>query len=63
MQVKLFTIPINNINEYNEELNKFLRSHKIVEIEKHLVQNGGVKMRKQYSSAQLILLYKHVFPL
>jgi len=40
MQVKLFTIPINEIESYNEELNKFLRSHKIIEVDKHLVQNG-----------------------
>lgn len=40
MQVKLFTIPINNIDNYNEELNKFLRTHKVIEVDKHLVQNG-----------------------
>lgn len=40
MQVKLFTIPINEIEIYNEELNKFLRTHKIIEVDKHLVQNG-----------------------
>ncbi len=40
MQIKLFTIPINNVDDYNEEMNKFLRSHKIVEIEKHLIQTG-----------------------
>ncbi len=38
MQIKLFTIPINNIENYNDELNAFLRSHKIVQVEKHLVQ-------------------------
>jgi len=41
MQVKLFTIPINNIENYNEELNKFLRTHKVIEVDKHLVQNGN----------------------
>ena len=40
MQVKLFTIPINDIEIHNEELNKFLRTHKIIEVDKHLVQNG-----------------------
>ncbi len=38
MQVKLITIPINSVEDYNEELNRFLRSHKIVEIEKQLIQ-------------------------
>ncbi len=41
MQIKLFTIPVNNVEDYNEEINKFLRSHKIVEIEKHLMPNGN----------------------
>lgn len=40
MQIKLFTVPINDVESYNEDLNKFLRSHKIVEIEKHLLQSG-----------------------
>ncbi len=41
MQIKLFTIPINSIEDYNEELNKFLGTHKIVEIEKHLLQTAN----------------------
>lgn len=40
MQVKLFTIHINDIESHNDELNKFLRTHKIIEVDKHLVQNG-----------------------
>ena len=40
MQIKLITIPINGVEDYNEELNKFLRSHKIVEIEKQLIQTS-----------------------
>ena len=40
MQVKLFTIPINDIEKHNDELNKFLRTHKVIEVDKHLVQNG-----------------------
>jgi len=38
MQIKLFTIPIAFVNEQNDELNKFLKSHKILEIDKQLVQ-------------------------
>lgn len=34
MQVKLFTIPCSESNELNEELNRFLRGNKIVNIEK-----------------------------
>ena len=41
MQIKLFTIPILQAAEINKELNFFLRSHNIVEFEKHLMQNNG----------------------
>jgi len=40
MQIKLFTIPVHLVEEYNEELNKFLRSHIIIDFEKHLQQTG-----------------------
>jgi len=41
MQIKLFTIPVLGVSDYNDELNVFLRSHKIVEIEKQLVQSAN----------------------
>ncbi|MBR4155713.1 MAG: HRDC domain-containing protein [Bacteroidales bacterium] len=34
MQIKLFTIPCSESNELNEEMNRFLRGNKIVNIEK-----------------------------
>lgn len=37
MQIKIFTIPVISGEQINEELNKFLRSQKIVDIEKQLV--------------------------
>lgn len=37
IQLKLITIPIEQVEAENEALNKFLRAHKIVEIEKQLV--------------------------
>jgi superfamily II DNA helicase RecQ len=40
MQIKLFTIPIISVNDYNEELNLFLRTNKIIEIEKQLIQTS-----------------------
>ena len=40
MQIKLFTIPINSVEDYNDELNLFLQTNKIVEIEKQLIQSG-----------------------
>lgn len=38
MQIKLFTVPINNVNDFNDELNSFLQNNKIIEFEKQLVQ-------------------------
>ena len=37
MQIKIFTIPVLSGELANEELNKFLRSQKIVDIEKQVV--------------------------
>ncbi len=37
MQVKFFTIPVNNFAEFESELNIFLSSHRIISFEKHLV--------------------------
>jgi len=39
MNIKFFTIPINNLDTATEELNKYIRQHNVVEFEKHLVQN------------------------
>ncbi|OPZ97768.1 MAG: ATP-dependent DNA helicase RecQ [Bacteroidetes bacterium ADurb.Bin408] len=41
MQLKFFTIPILSISDFNDELNTFLRVHKIVEVEKQLIQNAS----------------------
>jgi len=40
MQIKLFTIPINEIENYNDELNKFLRTHKIIEVKNNRNRNA-----------------------
>ncbi len=72
MQIKLFTIPINNIEDYNDELNKFLSSHKIVQFEKHLVQTEnsynwcffisyiGSEMPAKFSSTKKKIDYKEI---
>lgn len=39
MQIKLFTIPISDMTSFEEELNSFLRSHKILELAQHIVSN------------------------
>jgi len=39
MQLKLFTIPITDNGRFLEELNLFLRTHKILELENHLINN------------------------
>ena len=39
MQIKLFTIPISDTGTSNEELNRFLRANKVLEVENHLISN------------------------
>lgn len=42
MQIKIFTVPIFGGEEAAEEMNKFLRGNKVVDITKSLVQQGDV---------------------
>lgn len=42
MQVRIFTIPLFGGEETIEEMNKFLRGNKVVDITKSLVQQGDV---------------------
>jgi len=39
MQIQLFTIPLTDSGKTIDELNSFLRSHKVLEIENHLINN------------------------
>jgi superfamily II DNA helicase RecQ len=39
MQIKLFTIPIASADNATEELNRFLKAHKVLEVENQLVSN------------------------
>ena len=39
MQIKLFTIPIGDSGVALNEMNAFLRAHKILEVENHIVSN------------------------
>ncbi len=41
MQLQFFTIPIQGVSDYNEALNQFLRSKKVVQIEKQLLSSDG----------------------
>ena len=41
MQIKIFTIPIMGGEKLLEEMNAFLRSKKILQVEQHLVQEAG----------------------
>jgi len=39
MQMKLFTIPASDTGEYIEELNRFLRTNKVLQVESNFVNN------------------------
>lgn len=41
MQFKIFTIPILGGEVFNEEMNVFLRAHRIISVEDALVQSSG----------------------
>lgn len=39
MQIKIFTIPVSDTGVFTEELNRFLRANKVLEVESQLVSN------------------------
>lgn len=41
MQLKVFAVPAQGGEEAIEEVNKFLRSHRVLSIEKRMVEQGG----------------------
>jgi len=41
MQIRLFTIPIGDSGAAQQEMNTFLRTNKILEVEQHLVQSDN----------------------
>lgn len=41
MQYKIFTLPIYGGEELNEEMNKFLRAHRVVNVERKLVEQAS----------------------
>ncbi len=41
MQIKLFTIPIGDSGSAQQEMNTFLKAHKILEIEQKLISNNN----------------------
>lgn len=41
MQIRTFTVPIDDDGRWNEELNRFLRSHRVLEVDDEFVQDGS----------------------
>ena len=41
MQIKVISVPVEGGEDMNEILNAFLRNHKVIKVEKQLVQNEG----------------------
>lgn len=41
MQIKIFTIPLSDTDRCETEANKFLRSHRILQMERHFCSDGG----------------------
>ena len=40
MQIQIFTIPVQDNAGQTEEMNKFLRSHTVIDVDKQLINNG-----------------------
>ncbi len=40
MQLKLFILPVKNLNAAEAEMNAFLRSHRVLTVKKELVSDG-----------------------
>lgn len=41
MQIKIFSVPAVGGEAINEDLNKFLRGHKILQVEQQLINEAG----------------------
>ena len=41
MQIKIFTLPLFEKENFEEDLNKFLRSHRILQTERHFCSDNG----------------------
>lgn len=41
MQIKVFTIPLSDTERCEAEANKFLRSHRVLQVERHFCPDGG----------------------
>ena len=41
MQLKVFTLPVASSEKGEEELNRFLRSHRILQVERHFCPDNG----------------------
>jgi len=41
MQIRVFQLSLSNPEPVQSELNSFLRSHRILEVKSHFVENGG----------------------
>ena len=40
MQLKLFVVPVKNVNAAEAEMNAFLRGHRMLAVKKELVADG-----------------------
>lgn len=41
MQIKLFIVPVPGGEQVNEELNRFMRSHRIISVQEQAIQGNG----------------------
>ena len=46
MQIRTFTLPIHDDGGWADELNRFLGSHRVLEVEREFVLDGPRRLRR-----------------
>jgi hypothetical protein len=47
MQLKLFILPVKNLEAAEAEMNAFLRSHRVLAVKKELVRSADIPVRNR----------------
>ncbi len=52
MQLKLFILPVKNLDATEAEMNAFLRSHRVLTVKKELVADGENEDRQNHGRTE-----------
>ena len=57
MQLKLFVVPVKNVNAAEAEMNAFLRGHRVLAVKKEFVADGENSFWRRSNLAYMILSF------